>query len=104
MSKKQRLRPEIKAFFSLVHGAILANPFDDERIDADLKISGLPATISRKKRLEKTIYEVKKQIKRFEADGPTDIHAYPEEDKRLIQAAFLFDFFYQYPRDYLKRS
>lgn len=96
MGKQRNLEPHIRDFFELVYEAILANPFDDARADVDLKLSGLSPTTPRKKRLEKAIHEIRKRIDLIEAGGPSDIDAFRGRDRQLVQAAYLFDFFYRY--------
>ena len=102
MLKQQQLEPHIRDFFELVYDAILANPFDDVRADVDLKLSGLSPTTTRKKRLEKAIHETRKRIDLIEADGPSDINAFGGKDQQLVQAAYLFDFFYRYREQFDK--
>ena len=96
MGKQRNLEAHIRDFFELVYEAILANPFDDARADVDLKLSGLSPTTSRKKRLEKAIHEIRKRIDLIEAGGPSDIDAFKGRNRQLVQAAYLFDFFYRY--------
>jgi len=102
MQKQQKLDAPVRDFFALVYAAILANPFDDARADVDLKLSGLPPTTSRKNRLEKAIHEIRKRIERIEAGGHSDINAFGERDRQLVQAAYLFDFFYRYREQFDK--
>jgi len=100
MNKQRSLDPSIRDFFGLVYEAILANPFDNKRADVDLKLSGLSPTTSRKKRLEKAIHEIRKRIEKIEIDGRTDINAFRGEERRLVKAAYLFDFFYRYRQNF----
>jgi len=93
---KRTLAPRIRDYFRLVYHAILANPFDDARADVDLKLSGLSPSTPRKKRLEKAIHEIRKQIEHVESGGPADVNAFSGSDRQLVQAAYLFDFFYRY--------
>ncbi|RLC11784.1 MAG: sigma-54-dependent Fis family transcriptional regulator, partial [Deltaproteobacteria bacterium] len=102
MVKQQNLEPHIRDFFELVYDAILANPFDDARANIDLKLSGLSPTTSRKNRLEKAIHETRKRIDIIEVDGPSDINAFGGKDRQLVQAAYLFDFFYRYREQFDK--
>lgn len=102
MVQQRKLETHIRDFFALVYEAILANPFDDARADVDLKLSGLSPTTTRKKRLEKAIYETRKRIDLIEADGPSDINAFGGKDQQLVQAAYLFDFFYRYREQFDK--
>jgi len=96
MGKQQNLESHIRDFFELVYDAILANPFDDARADVDLKLSGLSPTSSRKNRLEKAIDEIRKRIDLIEAGSSADINTFEGRDRQLVQAAYLFDFFYRY--------
>lgn len=100
MNNKRILDPSIRDFFRLVYEAILANPFDDARANVDLKLSGLSPTTSRKNRLEKAIHEIRKRIELIETDGRADINAFNHDDRRLVKAAYLFDFFYRYRRSF----
>jgi DNA-binding NtrC family response regulator len=102
MGKQRNLEAPIRDFFELVYEAILANPFDDARADVDLKLSGLSPTTSRKNRLEKAIHEIRKRIERIEAGGPSDLNAFGGRDRQLVQAAYLFDFFYRYREQFDK--
>ncbi|MFC1877576.1 sigma-54-dependent transcriptional regulator [Thermodesulfobacteriota bacterium] len=102
MGKQRKLEPHIRDFFALVYEAILANPFDDARADVDLKLSGLPPTTSRKNRLEKAIHKIRKRIDLIEAGGPSDIDTFGGKDRQLVQAAYLFDFFYRYREQFDK--
>jgi len=100
MNTKRTLDPTIRDFFKLIYEAILANPFDDARANVDLKLSGLSPTTSRKKRLEKAIHEIRKRIEQIEMDGGADINAFRGDERRLVKAAYLFDFFYRYRQDF----
>lgn len=96
MAKKATLKPHTRDFFQLVYQAILANPFDDARADVDLKLSGLAPTTSRKTRIAKAVHEIQNHIDILEANGTADINAFREDDQRLVQAAYLFEFFYRF--------
>jgi len=96
MDKRRKLKPGDHDFFTLVHAAILSNPFDEERSGFDLKISGLSSGTSRKERVEKAVHQVGKRIERLEKDGAADIKMYSREERRLVLAAFLFFFFYRF--------
>ena len=103
MAKQRKLEPHIRDFFALVYDAILANPFDDARADVDLKLSGLiigkpPEKIDWKR----AILEIRKRIDLIEASGSSDINAFGEKDRQLVQAAYLFDFFYRYREQFDK--
>lgn len=94
--EKARLTTEERKFFSLVSNSVLANPFSDERVESDLKISGLFPGVSDNVRLQKTIAEVSKRIDALEKKGKADIHLYSDKDRGLIEYAVLFDVFHRY--------
>jgi hypothetical protein len=94
MNSQKKLAPDLRDFFSLVQSAILVNPFDAERMDFDLKLSGLSKTRPREKQVEKAVYEVGERIKKLEVDGRVDIRRYSGKDRQLVMAAVLFHYFY----------
>jgi DNA-binding NtrC family response regulator len=94
MNNKKKLTPDLREFFSLVQGAIQTNPFNAERMDFDLKLSGLPHDIPRKKQVEKAVYEVGERIKRLEESGRVDVRRYSGKDRQLVLAGVLFHYFY----------
>ena len=91
---QQKLPPELREYFTLVHGAIQVNPFDPERMDLDLKLSGLSKDASAKKQVDKAVYEVGKRIKQVETNGRVDIRSFSGKDRQLVKAAVLFHYFY----------
>lgn len=96
MSGQKRLTAEERDFFEMVYSAGIANPFGRERVALDLKIAGLFPDASRSERIEKTVYEVGRQIQVLEADGRASLHHYAEVDRNLVKALFLFEFFYSF--------
>jgi len=95
MSAGNILATDEKAFFTMVKDATLANPFSDERIDIDLKITGLPVGVDRKERVQTLAETIRKKIGRFEKKG-LNINLFSGEDRNLIEIALLFDFFHQF--------
>ena len=63
MTTKKRLSQKEREFFALVTQAISANPFSDERVEIDLKLSGLSPGVSRSERIAKLAEEVTARIK-----------------------------------------
>ncbi len=100
MGDISRLSAEEREFFTLVTKAGLTNPFSDERVDLDLKISGLFPGVSYEERLEKTIRKVKVFTRTFEKEGRGDIKRYADNDRVLVEYSFIFDFFHQFLRDF----
>ena len=53
MKKATGLTTDERDFFSVVHEAVLANPFSDKRASTDLKIAGMFPGVSRDKIIQK---------------------------------------------------
>lgn len=100
MSKKRKLTQKERQFFSLVRDSTLANPFSEDRIKADLKISGLFPDTPKEIVLDTTIGEVRHQLSQFAKEGKANISLYNEPEKTLVRAAFLFDFFHTYADEF----
>ncbi|MBF0101979.1 MAG: sigma-54-dependent Fis family transcriptional regulator [Desulfobacterales bacterium] len=84
-----------RRFFSLVHQAVLTNPFSDERMAIDRKITGLfSENISKEDQILRTIEEVRNRVQQFKKNGRLDFHDYDEEDRIILRSSLLFDFFH----------
>ena len=81
-------------FFTLVMNATLANPFSDNRMEADLKIAGLFPKARREIILEHTIQAVRQRIEQLGRKGTCNLALYREPDRTILRAAFMFDFFH----------
>ena len=92
----KHLSAKDRRFFSLISQAGMSNPFSDERVELDLKISGLFPGVSYEERLSKTIAEVVRRVDRFETKGGADISLFSGEDRTLVEHAFLFDAFHRF--------
>jgi len=96
MSQKKCLNNDDREFFYLVRDATFANPFSDERIELDLKISGVPPDVSDKERVENVTKKVNIRINNLEKEGLTNFNQFSGEDCTLMETVFLFDFFHQF--------
>lgn len=96
MHSKKRLNSSERQFFSLVNKAVMANPFSQERIDADMAISGLFPGISRAMLLEKTIEEVNKRVSNFDASGNANYKSFSGKDSELVRNTLLFHCYHRY--------
>lgn len=96
MNTKKHLTSEEREFFALLKDAAYANPFSDERVALDLKITGFPSDVPYQKRINKVIREAHAKIQGFEKNGGITIHQFHGEDRILVENAFLFDFFHQF--------
>jgi len=99
---KKRLSSKLREFFRLVNLAALANPFSDERVDIDLKITGLPPHVSTEERIGRITGKVRRHIERLEIEWgtPLRLNHFTGQDREIIRSAFLFDFFHQFLADF----
>ncbi|MDJ0809553.1 MAG: sigma 54-interacting transcriptional regulator [Desulfobacterales bacterium] len=95
MKKPLQLSAEERAFFYHVYKAGLASPFSDDRIALEGKIAGA-SKAPKSKRIERAIRQVKTHIDSLERSGPIDFNRYGGEDRHLVRAGLLFDFFYDF--------
>jgi len=95
MTTKKRLSQKEREFFALVTQAIVANPFADERVEIDLKLSGLSPGVSRSERITKLAEEVNARIKFLEKEGVVHLDHFSLEDRKLAENIFLFAFYLQ---------
>ncbi len=100
MKSAKHLTAQERDFFSLVFQAGITNPFSSERVEIDLKIGGLFPEVSQPDRIEKTINEVQRRITILEKNRSADVSGYSGDDRRLVRAAFLFEFFYKFRRKF----
>lgn len=98
MKSANQLTAREREFFSLVFQAGITNPFSDKRAEIDLKIGGLFPEVSQPDRIEKTINEVQRRIASLEKNRLADLSLFTGNDRRLIRAVFLFEFFYKFRR------
>ncbi len=95
MQSVWRLTTDQRAFFFDVYRAGLASPFSDDRIELETKIAGAAAA-PKSKRIERAIRQVKRQITTLEKTGRIDFNRYGGDDRGLVRAGLLFDFFYDF--------
>ena len=100
MPGKKHLNPEEREFFSMVYSAGVANPFSNERVELDLKIAGLFPDATRAERIEKSVYEVNRRILKLETENRANLAVYTGKDRELVKAAFLFEFFYAFRKQF----
>ena len=95
MKKLLRLTPEDRAFFYDVYKVGLASPFSDDRIALEARIADVADT-SKPKRIERAIQQVKKHIAALGRAGQIDFNRFASEDRDLVRAGLLFEFFYDF--------
>jgi transcriptional regulator with PAS, ATPase and Fis domain len=87
-------------FFKLISKAIFANPFSDEQIEVELKISHLSKNSTREERINKIINLVSKRLETLEKNGQKKIQDFAEKDQNLIKYVYIFDLFYRYRKNF----
>ncbi len=96
MASRMALNSEDREFFTWVRTATFANPFSEERVAIDLRITGLPPTTAHDDRVNHLIRVVHDRMERLEREGQVSIRQFSGEDRKLMENAFLFDFFHQF--------
>jgi len=89
-----------KEFLTQVCRAAFTNPFSDERAEIDIRLSGVSATASESKRINKVVDKVNDWFRNFEHSGKANVTFYSGEDRELVEKAFLFELFYRFKDKY----
>lgn len=90
------LTSQEREFLTLISHATFANPFSDERVRLDLKISGLSPKTPRSRQVESVAARVTGLLDRLDKTGKNTIRLFTGEDRYLTQNAFLFEVFHQF--------
>ncbi|MDY0312884.1 MAG: sigma 54-interacting transcriptional regulator [Desulfobacterales bacterium] len=94
MERQAKLTGAERDFFQLVYEAGAANPFGHEREEIELKIAGLYPDATRAERTAAATEAVARHIAALESENRADASRYDGDDRRLVRAVFLFEFFY----------
>ena len=86
----------------MVSEAVFANPFSEQRVEIDRKISGRGLGEPWEKVRPEAIAEVAKRITELDAGGAVTIDDFGKADRDLIVQLFLFDVYYQFTRQFDK--
>lgn len=89
------LTHEERTFFSLVHQAVLANPFSEERIRIDARIGGLFPETERYERIGRAISRVREKVVVLEKENRAGLDGYAEEDRQLLRSTLMFELFHR---------
>ena len=95
MSKKN-LTAADKEFFSLVFQATFVNPFSEQRVEIDRKISGDSRSTSWRDVVVEAVREVEKRIEKLDEGSPITIQDFKQADRELIEHVFLFDTYHKF--------
>ncbi len=87
-------------FFEQVARAAFSNPFSDERLEADIQLSGQSNTASADDRVKAVRQRISAKIEELEARGLTNAAHYSENDRHLLRTLFLFHLFHQFMDDF----
>jgi DNA-binding NtrC family response regulator len=85
-----------RTFLQRVSRSIFANPFSDERANADVELADITAFMPYEERIRKVIESVGAKINRLIADGKDDITRFSGQDRMLIENGFLFHIYHQF--------
>jgi len=94
------LTSDSKEFFSLVSKAAFANPFSQQRIEIDRKISGQPAGTPWRKVVPAVVEQLASRIAKLDSAGPAKIQDFCHADRDMIEQIFLFDVFHQFVKQF----
>ena len=100
MAKGTTLSNKDRDFFKLVSRAALSNPFSDERTELDIRIAECSPDISINDRLDCVLEKVKERVNSLEREGKADVNLYRDEDKIMMQSAFLFEIFFLFTKKF----
>ncbi len=100
MPTTAKISKENKDFFRLASRAALSNPFSDERMELDLKISGCDPGTHIDELLDRVYFKIKERTGKLEKQGIADISLYSGEDRVMMQSAFMFEIFFLFSRQF----
>ena len=95
MAKKE-LTTADKEFFSLVFQATFVNPFSEQRVEIDRKISGDSRSASWRDVVLEAVREVEKRIAKLDEGSPVTIEDFKQGDRELIEHVFLFSTYHKF--------
>ena len=96
--KTKFLKPNDRAFFSLVSQAVFANPFSLNRTELDRKISKAKGHSKPIDTLNQAIRQITKKLEELDAKTPCVIQDFAQANHDLIKHVFLFDIFHQFSK------
>ncbi len=94
--EKVKLTNAERQLLSNVIEVIHANPFSDQRIIADRKIADFPPQATYSERYEKLMQAVSQAVRRLIAAGKKDLRQFEGQDRRLVEAVFLYHVYNQF--------
>ncbi len=96
MKTSRSLRTEEKEFFADVANAAFANPFSQERMDFDRRITGVSRTdLSREEMVQLVTARVAERLRIMENSGRANVNLYEGEERRTTGVVFLFTVYHR---------
>ena len=92
---KKKLSQNDREFFSLVSRAVFANPFSEQRVELDRKISGKNTCLAWREIIPEAIREVSRKIAKLDTDSVTTLQDFNRSDRDVMENVFLFDVFHK---------
>ncbi len=93
---KIRLTGADKDFLHRVSRSIFANPFSDERVNADLLIANGPLAAPHEERMQRVIQVVSGKVDKLIAGGKGDVRKFIGKDRVIVENAFLFHIYHKF--------
>lgn len=95
-SQSFSLSPVDREFFALVSQAASCNPFSDERLAIDERITGSLPGADADERVARLVQVVSNRVKKLETEQSADVRRYAGPDRELVRDAVLFDLYHRY--------
>ncbi|MBP7653403.1 sigma-54-dependent Fis family transcriptional regulator [Candidatus Dependentiae bacterium] len=90
------LSNEEREIFSMISEAVFANPFSDERLEIDRKISKSDYCLTRDQIFERLTRTVEHYTIKLNNENRANIKYYTDRDKSVITSFLLFEIFHKY--------
>jgi len=101
MKTARSLRTEEKELFALVANTAFANPFSQERIDFDRKITGISgADQPRENMVQLVTAKLAELLRTLEESGRANINFYRGEERRTAGVVFLFAVYHRFRAEF----
>lgn len=94
--KTVKFTPAEREFLEMVSDAAFANPFSDDRIQLNLRLSGMKSHATSEKILEGLIKNVAAFLEKLEQAGKDNPKAINAEERPLLENAHLFNIFHKF--------
>jgi hypothetical protein len=101
MAPEKSLTPDEREFFRTVATAAFANPFSEERLELDRKITGFSRkNLPREEMIRIVSLKVAERLEVLGRRGKADLRLYRGEERRMVGMTFLFNVYHRYRNDF----